>query len=110
MLDIFKKKTPGEPEQEKEKSALDKGLEKTKTGFFSKLAKAVAGKTTVDESFLDDIEEALVAADVGVQTTIKIIDRLEARVAKDKYINTSELNSILRSEIIEMVGQNQKTT
>jgi len=95
------------PEPEKgPETSLDQSLEKTKTGFFGKLAKSIAGKTTVDESFLDDLEEALVGADVGVQTTVKIIDRLEARVARDKYINTAELNRIMREEIIAMLAEN----
>jgi fused signal recognition particle receptor len=122
IFDIFKKKTedikapaaepPKDPWAETGETTLDQSLEKTKTGFFSKLTKAIAGKSTVDESFLDDLEEALVAADVGVQTTVKIIDRLEARVAKDKYINTSELNRIMREEIIALLAENgqQKPT
>lgn len=78
---------------------LDEGLEKTRQGFFDKITKAVVGKSTVDESVLDDLENALVSADVGVDTTIKIIDNIEKRVARDKYINTSELNNILKAEI-----------
>ena len=81
------------------KESLDEGLQKTKAGFFEKITKAIAGKSTVDEEVLDNIEDALVSADVGVGTTVKIIDRIELRVAKDKYINTSELNSILKQEI-----------
>src|SRR5690625_7537113 len=81
--------------REKEKD-LEKGLEKTKKNIFSKITKAVAGKSTVDESFLDELEEILISADVGLDTTIKIIDRLEERVARDKYINTNQLNQ--RSE------------
>ena len=72
------------------KEDLDKGLEKTKTGLFSKLTKAVAGKSTVDDEVLDQVEEALITADVGLDTTIKIIERLEARVAKDKYIGSNQ--------------------
>lgn len=83
----------------KEKESLDQGLEKTKENFFSKISKAIAGKSTVDESVLDDLEEALVSADVGIDTTIEIIKRIEDRVARDKYINTSELNRILQQEI-----------
>ncbi len=83
----------------KEKESLDQGLEKTKEGFLGKIARAVAGKTTVDAEVLDNLEEALVSADVGIETTVEIIERIEARVAKDKYINTSELNSILQQEI-----------
>ena len=85
--------------KKEQKESLDQGLSKTKTGFFEKLTKAIAGKSTVDEEVLDHLENALVAADVGVDTTIKIIDSIEARVAKDKYINTSELNKILKQEI-----------
>lgn len=83
----------------KEKESLDEGLQKTKESFFSKITKAVAGKSTVDEEVLDELEEALITADVGLDTTIKIIDRIEARVAKDKYLNTAGLNSILQQEI-----------
>jgi fused signal recognition particle receptor len=83
----------------KEKESLDQGLEKTKEGFLGKIARAVAGKSTVDAEVLDNLEEALVSADVGIETTVEIIERIEARVAKDKYINTSELNSILQEEI-----------
>src|SRR5678810_751152 len=83
----------------KEKESLDQGLQKTKEGFLSKLTKAVAGKRTVDEEVLDNLEDALVSADVGIDTTIEIINRIEQRVAKDKYINTSELNRLLQDEI-----------
>src|SRR5438034_764369 len=83
----------------KEKESLDQGLQKTKEGFLSKLTKAIAGKSTVDEEVLDNLEDALVSADVGIDTTIQIIDRIEKRVAKDKYLNTSELNQILQQEI-----------
>ncbi len=83
----------------KEKESLDQGLEKTKEGFLGKIARAVAGKSTVDAEVLDNLEEALVSADVGIETTVEIIERIEARVAKDKYINISELNSILQQEI-----------
>src|SRR5205085_1366935 len=83
----------------KEKESLDEGLQKTKENFFSKVTKAIAGKSTVDEEVLDNLEEALVSADVGIDTTVKIIDRIEKRVAEDKYLNTSELNRILQEEI-----------
>ncbi|MBS1591807.1 MAG: signal recognition particle-docking protein FtsY [Bacteroidetes bacterium] len=83
----------------KEKENLDQGLQKTKEGFFSKITKAIAGKTTVDEEVLDSLEEALVSADVGIDTTVKIIERIEQRVKQDKYINTSELNKFLQEEI-----------
>lgn len=82
-----------------EKKSLNDGLEKTKTGIFEKISRAVAGKSRVDDETLDGIEEALIASDIGVQTTLRIIERLEARVAKDKFMNTSELNKILKEEI-----------
>ena len=86
------------------KETLDKGLEKTKTTFFNKLSKAVAGKSKVDDEVLDNLEEVLVSSDVGVDTTLKIIDRIEARVAKDKYLGTDELNKILREEIAALLA------
>jgi len=83
----------------KEKESLDEGLQKTKENFFAKVSKAIAGKSTVDEEVLDNLEEALVSADVGIDTTVTIIDQVEKRVAKDKYLNTTELNKILQEEI-----------
>ncbi len=83
----------------KEKESLDQGLQKTKEGFFSKITKAIAGKSTVDEEVLDNLEEALVGADVGVETTVRIIKKIEERVARDKYLSTSELNKMLQEEI-----------
>jgi len=83
----------------KEKQSLDEGLQKTKQGFFAKIGRVISGKSTVDEEVLDNLEEALVGADVGIATTVKIIQQIEKRVAKDKYINTSELNNILKEEI-----------
>ncbi|MBA2329329.1 MAG: signal recognition particle-docking protein FtsY [Flavisolibacter sp.] len=83
----------------KEKESLDEGLQKTKENFFSKVSKAIAGKSTVDEEVLDELEEALVTADVGIETTVAIIKRIEDRVARDKYLDTKELNSILQQEI-----------
>jgi fused signal recognition particle receptor len=85
--------------KKEQKETLDKGLQKTKTGFFDKLTKAIVGKSVVDEEVLDNLEDALVSADVGIDTTVKIIDNIEARVARDKYVNTSELNNILQQEI-----------
>jgi fused signal recognition particle receptor len=85
--------------KKEQKETLDQGLQKTKEGFFDKITKAIAGKSTVDEDVLDDLENALVSADVGVDTTVKIIDGIEKRVAKDKYVNTNELNRILKEEI-----------
>lgn len=87
----------------KEKESLDQGLQKTKEGFFSKITKAIAGKTTVDDEVLDNLEEALVSADVGIDTTIKIIERIEKRVKQDKYVNTTELNQLLQEEIAALL-------
>lgn len=87
------------------KETLDKGLEKTKENFFDKLSKAVVGKSKVDDEVLDNLEEVLVASDVGVNTTLKIIERIEERVAKDKYISTNELNKILREEIANLLAE-----
>jgi len=86
------------------KETLDKGLEKTSASFFNKLTKAVAGKSVVDDEVLDNLEEVLVSSDVGVDTTLKIIDRIEERVAKDKYFGTDELNKILREEIAALLA------
>ncbi len=87
----------------KEKESLDQGLQKTKEGFLAKITKAIAGKSTVDEEVLDNLEEALVGADVGIETTVKIIERIEKRVAKDKYMGSSELNKMLQEEIESML-------
>jgi len=89
------------------KENLNKGLEKTKESVFHKLSRAVAGKSIVDEEVLDNLEEVLVSSDVGVATTLNIIERIEARVAKDKYLNTSELNVILKEEIVALLEKNQ---
>jgi len=88
------------------KESLNKGLEKTKENVFTKLSRAVAGKSKVDDEVLDKLEEVLVSSDVGVATTIKIIERIEARVARDKYLNTNELNSILKDEIVSLLENN----
>lgn len=85
--------------KKEQKESLDQGLEKTKQGFFEKMTKVIAGKSTVDEEVLDNLENALVSADVGVDTTVKIIDAIEERVARDKYVSTNELNAILKEEI-----------
>ena len=90
----------------KKKETLDKGLEKTKESVFSKLARAVAGKSTVDDDVLDDLEEVLITSDVGVETTVKIIHRIDERVARDKYVSTSELDRILREEIASLLEEN----
>lgn len=87
----------------KEKESLDQGLQKTKEGFLSKLTKAIAGKTTIDDEVLDNLEEALIGADVGVDTTLKIIKQIEQRAKNDKYLNTSELNTILQEEIASVL-------
>jgi fused signal recognition particle receptor len=94
------------PEELESKEDLEKSLEKTKSGLFSKLTKAVVGKSTVDAEVLDELEEILVTSDVGVNTTLKIIERIEKRVARDKYLNASELNSILREEIQALLAEN----
>ncbi len=97
---------PKEPVlNEQEKQVLDKGLEKSKTSFFSKLTKAIAGKSKVDDEVLDNLEEILVASDVGVTTTLKIITRIEKRVSEDKYLGTEELNQILREEISGLLSE-----
>lgn len=105
IFDFFKKKTASPEQQE----ALDKGLEKTKSGFFSKITKAVVGKSTVDEEVLDNLEEILVTSDVGVSTTLKIIERIERRVAADKYVNAEELNQILKEEIQTLLAENNSS-
>ncbi len=87
------------------KETLDRGLEKSKDSFFSKLSKAVAGKSKVDDEVLDELEEVLVTSDVGVETTLKVVERIEERVAKDKYLGTSELNQILREEIAGLLAE-----
>ena len=97
LFDFFKKE---------QKESLDKGLEKTKTSFFDQLSKAVVGKSKVDEEVLDDLEEMLVHSDVGVGTTIKIIKRIEDRVARDKYVSTGELDKILREEVAALLEEN----
>lgn len=109
-MSIFKKwfgsKEKTEEEVKEEVEQLQQGLEKTKQGFFSRISKAVAGKSTVDIEFLDELEEILITSDVSLSTTIKIIDRLEARVAVDKYINANELNRILYDEISRLLEEN----
>ena len=97
LKNIFKKE---------EKESLDKGLEKSSQGFFDKISRAVIGKSKVDDEVLDELEEVLIASDVGVNTTVKIIERIEARVERDKYVNTSELDKILREEISALLLEN----
>lgn len=91
------------------KATLDKGLEKTKEGVFSKLARLVAGRTTVDDDLLDDLEEVLITSDVGIETTLRIIDRIQKRVARDKYLTANELQTILREEIIALLTENNNS-
>lgn len=100
LFDIFSKN---------KKEKLDEGLSKTRESFFGKLSKAVAGKSKVDEEVLDQLEEILIGSDVGVATTIRIIERIEARVARDKYLGTSELNRILKEEVEALLAENQAT-
>jgi fused signal recognition particle receptor len=102
LFDFFKK----DKESTTQQASLDAGLEKTKTNFFEQLSKAVVGKSTVDEAVLDDLEGLLVHADVGIDTTVKVIDRIEARVARDKYVSTNELDRILREEIVALLEDN----
>ncbi len=122
FFDLFKKKTSSEQaesqstateSQEVQEQAtqqeLNAGLERTKSGIFSKLSRAIAGRTTVDDDVLDELEEVLITSDVGVDTTVKIIQNIEKRVAKDKYLGTSELQSILRSEIAKLLEEASAT-
>lgn len=102
-MGFFDKLFKRNKEQEEQKEALDEGLKKTKEGFFSKITKAIAGKDKVDEELLDELEDALVSADVGIDTTIEIIKRIEARVAKDKYVGTAELNDVLQEGIMSVL-------
>jgi fused signal recognition particle receptor len=104
LFDFFKKKETLNVEEE---ISLEKGLEKTKSGFFEKLSHAVIGKSKVDEDVLDALEEMLILSDVGVETTVKIIRRIEERVARDKFVNTSELDNILREEIAALLSENK---
>lgn len=91
------------------KQTLDKGLEKTKESFLSKLTRTVVGKSTIDDEVLDGLEETLITSDVGVNTTLKIIERIEKRVARDKYVSASELNGILKNEIVELLAENNSS-
>lgn len=102
LFDFFKKKESTPLEQQ----ALDTGLEKTKDSFLSKISKAIAGKSTVDDDVLDELEEILVTSDVGVTTTLKIIERIQERVLRDKYVSTNELNTLLRDEIQHLLAEN----
>ena len=104
LFDIFKK-APSQSEKEQ----LEEGLEKTRTSFLGKLSKAVIGKSKVDDDFLDDLEEILITSDVGVETTVKIIARIEERVSKDKYLDTAELNRMLQEEITQLLLKDNKS-
>lgn len=119
FFDLFKKKQDNAPAQQpaeqaaelkREREELAEGLQKTKSGLFSKLARAVAGRSTVDVEVLDNLEEVLITSDVGVETTVKIIRSIEERIARDKYMNTSELNAILRDEIASLLEQSHTST
>lgn len=101
IFNIFKKE---------QKQDLDKGLEKTRQGLLGRITKAIAGKSKVDDEFLDELEDILVSSDVGVDTTVKIVDRLQKRVSRDKYFGTEELNSILKNEIVQLLSENNSST
>ena len=105
LFDFFKKKTNDVQEQK----VLDRGLEKTKEGSFSKITKAVIGRSVINDEVLDELEEILITSDIGVSTTLKIIERIQARVARDKYLHTSELNNILSEEIQDLLTENNST-
>jgi fused signal recognition particle receptor len=108
LFDFFKKKP--EPQQQEEIQALEQGLEKTATGLFSKIGRAVVGKSKVDEEVLDELEEILLTSDVGVATTLKIIERIERRVERDKYVSTEELDKVLREEVAALLEENQSSS
>ena len=103
LLDFFKKKPT-----EEQKVKLDEGLEKTRSSFISKISKVVVGKSSISDDFLDELEEVLISSDVGVNTTVKIIDRIEARVSRDKYLSEIELNEMLKEEITNLLAETEK--
>ena len=103
LLDFFKKKPT-----EEQKKKLDEGLQKTRSSFITKISKVVVGKSTVDDAFLDELEELLISSDVGVNTTVKIIERIEARVSQDKYLGDKELNELLKEEITDLLVATEK--
>ena len=103
LLDFFKKK-PTEEQKEK----LDEGLQKTRSSFITKISKVVVGKSTVNDEFLDELEELLISSDVGVNTTVKIIERIETRVSQDKYLGDKELNELLKEEITDLLVATEK--
>ena len=104
IFDLFKKEKTVEDKQQ-----LEKGLEKTKSSLFGKISKALVGKTSIDDDFLDELEEILITSDVGVDTTLNIIQRIENRVSKDKYVGASELNALLKDEITQLLIENNRT-
>ena len=106
LFDFFKKK-PAPEEQADLEQALDKGLEKTKEGLVSKMSRAVLGKSKVDDDVLDELEEILLTSDVGVATTLKIIERIERRVERDKFVSTEELDQVLREEVAALLDENK---
>ena len=110
FFNIFGSKEKKEELRQQQQQSLDKGLEKTRTGFFEKLTRVVAGKSTIDDEVLDNLEETLMASDVGVDTTLDIIERIQERVKRDKYVKTSELNEILRDEIAQMLQDSTDPT
>lgn len=110
FFDLFKKKQTPATETEAQRKDIEAGLEKTKTGLFSKLARAIAGRSTVDAQVLDNLEEVLITSDVGVETTVKIIEGIEKRIARDKYMNSTELQMILRDEVARLMEESHRTT
>jgi fused signal recognition particle receptor len=108
LFDFLKKKP--EPQKQEEIQALEQGLEKTSSGLFSKIGRAVVGKSKVDEGVLDELEEILLTSDVGVATTLKIIERIERRVERDKYVSTEELDKVLREEVAALLEENQSSS
>ncbi len=109
FFDLFKKKQKPAEETEAQKKDIEAGLEKTKTGLFSKLARAIAGRSTVDAEVLDNLEEVLITSDVGVETTVKIIEGIEKRIARDKYMNSAELQMILRDEVARLMEESHRS-
>ncbi len=109
FFDLFRKKQVPAAETEAQKKDIEAGLEKTKTGLFSKLARAIAGRSTVDAEVLDNLEEVLITSDVGVETTVKIIEGIEQRIARDKYMNSAELQMILRDEVARLMEESHRT-
>lgn len=109
FFDLFRKKQVPAAETEAQRKDIEAGLEKTKTGLFSKLARAIAGRSTVDAEVLDNLEEVLITSDVGVETTVKIIEGIEKRIARDKYMNSAELQMILRDEVAKLMEESHRS-